>query len=172
MTFAHGLAASLCGRSRPPPRLHRFPSDSQSKTNLHLLFWLSLIPFATTWIGENPLSPWPVALYGVVLLMAGLAYFVLTKELIAHQRAGSMLGHIDRARPERRRVDSRLCGRHSLGIRKAVDRLCVLRLGCTDVADSRPTHRENAGQQRVTGVPTCRPAREKRPLGRGLAFLP
>ena len=59
--------------------------------NLHLLFWLSLIPFATTWIGENPLSPWPVALYGVVLLMAGLAYFVLTKELIAHQRAGSML---------------------------------------------------------------------------------
>lgn len=59
--------------------------------NLHLLFWLSLIPFATTWIGENPLSPWPVALYGVVLVMAGLAYFVLTKELIAHQRAGSML---------------------------------------------------------------------------------
>ncbi len=59
--------------------------------NLHLLFWLSLVPFATTWIGENPLSPWPVALYGVVLLMAGLAYFVLTKELIAHQRAGSML---------------------------------------------------------------------------------
>jgi len=59
--------------------------------NLHLLFWLSLIPFASTWIGENPLSPWPVALYGVVLLMAGLAYFVLTKELIAHQRAGSML---------------------------------------------------------------------------------
>ena len=59
--------------------------------NLHLLFWLSLIPFATTWIGEKPLSPWPVALYGVVLVMAGLAYYVLTKELIAHQRADSML---------------------------------------------------------------------------------
>jgi len=39
----------------------------------------------------SPLSPWPVALYGVALLMAGLAYFVLTQELIAHQRAGSML---------------------------------------------------------------------------------
>jgi hypothetical protein len=59
--------------------------------NLNFLFWLSLIQFATTWIGENPLSPWPVALYGVALLMAGLAYFVLTKELIAHQSAGSML---------------------------------------------------------------------------------
>jgi TMEM175 potassium channel family protein len=59
--------------------------------NLHLLFWLSMIPFATSWVGENPLSPWPVALYGTLLLFAGIAYFILTKVLIAHQGAGSTL---------------------------------------------------------------------------------
>ena len=45
--------------------------------NLHLLFWLSLIPFVTGWVGENHFAPLPTALYGVVLLMAGVAYFVL-----------------------------------------------------------------------------------------------
>jgi uncharacterized membrane protein len=59
--------------------------------NLHLLFWLSLTPFATAWVGGNPLSPWPVALYGSILLFASIAYFILTKVLIAHQGAGSML---------------------------------------------------------------------------------
>jgi uncharacterized membrane protein len=59
--------------------------------NLHLLFWLSLTPFATAWMGENPLAPWPVALYGAVLLFASIAYFILTKRLIAHQGAGSVL---------------------------------------------------------------------------------
>src|SRR6266849_3273825 len=47
--------------------------------NLHLLFWLSLTPFVTAWMGENHFAPWPVALYGVVLLFAGTAYFLLTK---------------------------------------------------------------------------------------------
>lgn len=59
--------------------------------NLHLLFWLSLTPFATAWMGQNPLSPWPVALYGVLLLLTGIAYFILTRQLIAHQEKGSML---------------------------------------------------------------------------------
>src|SRR5438270_14066522 len=43
--------------------------------NLHLLFWLSLIPFTTAWVGENQVNAWPVALYGIVLLLAGIAYF-------------------------------------------------------------------------------------------------
>ena len=43
--------------------------------NLHLLFWLSLIPFVTNWMGENHFAPWPVALYGGVLLFAAIAYF-------------------------------------------------------------------------------------------------
>ncbi len=47
--------------------------------NLHLLFWLSLIPFTTGWIGENHIAPLPVAVYGFVLLMAGIAYGILTK---------------------------------------------------------------------------------------------
>ncbi len=51
--------------------------------NLHLLFWLSLFPFATAWMGENQFAAWPVALYGVVLLLAALAYFVLVRALIA-----------------------------------------------------------------------------------------
>jgi TMEM175 potassium channel family protein len=51
--------------------------------NLHLLFWLSLIPFTTGWMGENHFAASPVALYGTVLLLAAVAYFFLTRALIA-----------------------------------------------------------------------------------------
>ena len=51
--------------------------------NLHLLFWLSLFPFVTAWMGENSFAPWPVALYGLVLMLAGCAYFILTRILIS-----------------------------------------------------------------------------------------
>ena len=51
--------------------------------NMHLLFWLSLIPFGTAWMGENYFAPWPVALYGVILVLAGIAYFILTRALLA-----------------------------------------------------------------------------------------
>jgi uncharacterized membrane protein len=50
--------------------------------NLHLLFWLSLVPFVTGWMGENGLAELPVALYGVVLWMSGLAYYILTQTLV------------------------------------------------------------------------------------------
>jgi TMEM175 potassium channel family protein len=59
--------------------------------NLHLLFWLSLIPFVTNWMGENHFAAWPVALYGTVLLFAAIAYFILTKVLISLHGADSML---------------------------------------------------------------------------------
>ena len=52
-------------------------------TNLHLLFWLSLFPLATHWLGENRLAPLPAALYGIVLLFAAIAYFILARTLIA-----------------------------------------------------------------------------------------
>jgi uncharacterized membrane protein len=52
--------------------------------NLHLLFWLSLIPFCSGWMGENHFETLPVALYGAVLLMCAIAYFILTRLLIAH----------------------------------------------------------------------------------------
>jgi len=59
--------------------------------NLHLLFWLSLIPFVTAWMGENHFSAWPVALYGVVLLAAGTAYYILVRVLIRRHGADSPL---------------------------------------------------------------------------------
>lgn len=59
--------------------------------NLHLLFWLSLIPFATGWMGENHVAAAPVALYGVVLLMAAIAYFILQKLIITSQGSDSLL---------------------------------------------------------------------------------
>lgn len=59
--------------------------------NLHLLFWLSLTPFVTAWMGQNHFAPWPVALYGLVLLFAGAAYFILTKMLVAHHGKDSTL---------------------------------------------------------------------------------
>lgn len=59
--------------------------------NLHLLFWLSLIPFVTAWLGEVGLSPWPTALYGVVLLLAAVAYFIMTRALLAIHAADSAL---------------------------------------------------------------------------------
>ena len=60
--------------------------------NLHLLFWLSLIPFATAWMGENHFDSYPVAVYGIVLLFAGIAYFILTRALIKLHGQGSTLG--------------------------------------------------------------------------------
>jgi len=51
--------------------------------NLHLLFWLSLVPFVTGWMGENEFTPWPVALYGAVLLCAAIAFFILVRALIS-----------------------------------------------------------------------------------------
>ena len=59
--------------------------------NLHLLFWLSLIPFVTGWVGHNHFVPWPVALYGIVLLMAAIAYFILTRVLLTlHERDSAL----------------------------------------------------------------------------------
>jgi len=59
--------------------------------NLHLLFWLSLIPFATGWMGENHFAPVPTAAYGAVLLLAGVAYMVLERTIIRHQGRESKL---------------------------------------------------------------------------------
>ena len=59
--------------------------------NLHLLFWLSLFPFTTAWMGKNHLAAIPTAIYGFVLLMAGLAYYVLERAIIAKEGRESFL---------------------------------------------------------------------------------
>jgi uncharacterized membrane protein len=59
--------------------------------NLHLLFWLSVIPFVTSWMGENHFAQWPVILYGVVLLMNALAFILLSKLLVIQAGPDSTL---------------------------------------------------------------------------------
>jgi TMEM175 potassium channel family protein len=59
--------------------------------NLHLLFWLSLVPFVTGWMSENHFAAVPVALYGLVLFMAGVAYYVLARVLVARHGKDSTL---------------------------------------------------------------------------------
>lgn len=61
--------------------------------NLHLLFWLSLVPFVTGWMGENHFAPAPVALYGMVLLMAALAYTILVRATLRVEGPNSKLAH-------------------------------------------------------------------------------
>ena len=75
---------------------HMFHSTKQVRggilwANLHLLFWLSLFPFTTRWVGENHIAATPTAVYGLVLLMAGIAYYVLQHAIIAQQGPGSVL---------------------------------------------------------------------------------
>ena len=59
--------------------------------NLHLLFWLSLVPFVTGWMGENQFAALPAALYGLVLLLAGVAYLVLQRAIVGRQDSDSSL---------------------------------------------------------------------------------
>lgn len=61
--------------------------------NLHLLFWLSLFPFATGWMGENHFAPLPTAVYGFVLLAAAIAYWLLQQAIISAQGDSSVLRH-------------------------------------------------------------------------------
>ena len=59
--------------------------------NVHLLFWLSLLPWTTAWMGENAFAPLPVAAYGLILLMAAIAYALLVRALIRHEGRSSVL---------------------------------------------------------------------------------
>jgi uncharacterized membrane protein len=59
--------------------------------NSHLLFWLSLVPFTTGWLGENPLAPVPTAVYGLSLLMPAIAYYLLQKAILRHEGKQSVL---------------------------------------------------------------------------------
>jgi uncharacterized membrane protein len=60
--------------------------------NTHLLFWLSLVPFASGWMGENHFTKWPVMLYGVALCMSGVAYYILAQSLIKLHGKNSTIG--------------------------------------------------------------------------------
>ncbi len=96
--------------------------------NLHLLFWLSLLPFTTGWLGESGLQPWPVALYNLVLLMAGVAYFLLARALIAHHGPDSALAKAmgERATADRKGLASVLIYAVALPLSFPFPRLGVL----------------------------------------------
>ncbi|MBK7309080.1 MAG: DUF1211 domain-containing protein [Chitinophagaceae bacterium] len=66
-------------------------SGSVLWSNIHLLFWLSLVPFATAWMGENHFSKWPVILYGFILMMAGVSYYILAHCLTGIHGKDSLL---------------------------------------------------------------------------------
>ncbi|SDT20142.1 Uncharacterized membrane protein [Mucilaginibacter mallensis] len=59
--------------------------------NLHLLFWMSLVPFVTAWMGENNFTKWPTIFYGISLIMCGVAYRILVISLIRHEGENSLL---------------------------------------------------------------------------------
>jgi len=61
--------------------------------NMHLLFWLSLVPFVTGWMGENHFGPQTMALYGFIMLMCAVAYFILQRQIINSQGPDSLLAH-------------------------------------------------------------------------------
>ena len=108
--------------------------------NLHLLFWLSLVPFATAWMGENRFAAWPVALYGVVLLCAGYAYFILTRTLIPHHGRDSALATaVGRDVKGKISVGCYATG-HSTGVCTCVAGLYAVRAGGGAVARPRSSH--------------------------------
>ncbi|MBC8165367.1 MAG: DUF1211 domain-containing protein [Bryobacteraceae bacterium] len=69
----------------------RSVSGSILWANLHLLFWLSLFPFTTAWVGEDPVAPAPAAAYGFVLLMASMAFNVLQRRIVVHEGRDSLI---------------------------------------------------------------------------------
>jgi len=111
--------------------------------NMHLLFWLSLVPFATGWMGENHFAPVPTAVYGVALLMPALAWYGLQLAIFRVQASNSMLraaigrdlkGKVSPLAPVLPRW-------HPVGIPRCPDRECDLRAGGLAVVHSRPAHR-------------------------------
>ena len=86
--------------------------------NLHLLFWLSLFPVATGWMGQNGFAKVPTACYGVVLLLAAVAYYVLQQVIISTQGPGSRLQAAIGQRPEGEDLACRLRSSDPAGVRK------------------------------------------------------
>ena len=116
--------------------------------NLHLLFWLSLIPFATGWMGENHFAAAPSALYGVVLLMAAVAYLDIatTDHCVAGSRLNSQEGC--RRRLEGQAVAGAVRRCHSCGLLVAMDLLGPVCIRCAAMAHTGSTDRERTQKRR------------------------
>ena len=109
--------------------------------NLHLLFWLSLLPFATGWMGENHFVALPTALYGFVLLMAAIAYYILERQIISSQGADSILAQAVGRDLKGRSIPGRLRAGDPTGLRLGVGLGRPLRRSRGDVARTGPSDR-------------------------------
>ena len=108
--------------------------------NLHLLFWLSLFPVTTAWIGEDHLAPAPSALYGVVLFMAALAYWILQQTIIAAQGADSVLKKAVRGDWKGKVSPGAVFDRGHRGVSRSVDGPGALLAGGVAVVRTGPPH--------------------------------
>ena len=129
--------------------------------NLHLLFWLSLVPFVTGWMGENHFASLPVALYGGVLLMAAVSYTLLVRALLGAARQGLGAREGDRQRPQGQPVARRVRARDPGRLQQPLDRVRALRGSRARLARARPAHRARA-RRRGAGVGPWPPATRTR----------
>ena len=113
--------------------------------NLHLLFWLSLFPFVTGWMGENHFTTAPTALYGVVMLLAAIAYYILQSVIVAEQGPDSKLAKSIGRDFKGKASPVLYAVAIAHGIFPAVDFLLPLRVRGLDVARSRSAHRTCGG---------------------------
>jgi len=128
--------------------------------NLHLLFWLSLAPFVTNWMGETHFARWPVMVYGIVLLLAGIAYYILARTLAAHHGPESALATRARDRFQRESLDRDLYGRDRVRARSALDCLHALRGRRADVAHPGSKVRAGVDGARQMSLEILRRARD------------
>ena len=112
--------------------------------NLHLLFWLSLVPFTTSWMGENFTAAVPTAVYGVSLLMAALGWYVMQTVIVRTQGRDFASGERSRRRPQGQDFAAALHRRHPVGVLPRADRRRHLCAGRPNVAGARQAHRANA----------------------------
>jgi uncharacterized membrane protein len=130
--------------------------------NLHLLFWLSLIPFTTAWLGENHFAATPAACYGIVLLTAALAFYGLQRAIIRDQGARSVVATAVGRDVKGKTIAAAVRGGHRAVLRQSLARCGHLRRRRLDVADPRPAagthhHRHSRHQPgpgpRITLIP-------------------
>ena len=104
--------------------------------NLHLLFWLSLIPFTTGWMGENHFASHPISLYGINLLFAAISYIILQSFIIKHHGNDHILAESGRKRLERKGFNDLVYNWHFIFIFCRMDRRTLFRCCCTNMAYS------------------------------------
>jgi uncharacterized membrane protein len=104
--------------------------------NLHLLFWLSLFPFTTGWIGENGLAAIPTAVYGFVLLMAAIAYYILRARYHCQRRSRVPFGAGRWQGLEGSDFPCALFGRYPTGVCQSMDCQWTVRVRCAPLVDS------------------------------------